>query len=99
MKSRLDSRKLHTIICGHICHLVFHIRYADLKNFMSMEEDGENRTECEDTLRQLLPLIILWVLCVTSAVVTFTSGDGKNGRNLEQCFIQWSFEYNSMLLL
>ena len=63
---------------------------------MWMEEDQESRLQCKEALRQLLPLVILWVLCATAAVVTFTSGDGKNGRNLEQCFIQCSFEQDIM---
>ena len=58
---------------------------------MWMEEDQESRLQCKEALRQLLTLVLLWVLCVIFAVVTFTSGDGKNGRNLER-FIQCSFE-------
>ena len=44
---------------------------------MWMEEDRESRLQSKDALKLLPPLFILWVLCITAAVVTFTSGESK----------------------
>ena len=44
---------------------------------MLMEEDRESQLQRKGVLKLLLPLFILWVLCVTSAVVTYTFGDGE----------------------
>ena len=42
-----------------------------------MEEDRGSELQRNDALKRHLPLFILWVLCVTSAVFTFTSVDGE----------------------
>ena len=44
---------------------------------MLMEEDRESQLQRKSVLRLLLPLFILLVLCITSAVVTYTFGDGE----------------------
>ena len=44
---------------------------------MLMEEDRASQLQRKGVLRLLLPLFILWVICVSSAVVTFTSGNGE----------------------
>ena len=53
-----------------------------------MEEDRESQLQRKGVLKRLLPLFILWVLCVTSAVVTFTLGDGEFNRTCSNgcCF-------------
>ena len=42
-----------------------------------MKEDRESPLQSKGVLKLLLPLFTLWVLCVTSAVVTFKFGDGE----------------------
>ena len=44
---------------------------------MLMEEDRDSQLPRQGTLKQVIPPFILWVICVASAVVTFTSGDGE----------------------
>ena len=44
---------------------------------MLMEEDRESPLQRKGVLKRLLPLFILWILCVSSAVVTITSGNGE----------------------
>ena len=49
---------------------------------MLMEEDRESRLQNKDALKLLPPLFILWVLCITAAVGTFTSGESKSNATL-----------------
>ena len=44
---------------------------------MLMEEDRDSQLPRQDVLKKVLPPFILWVICVSSAVVTFTSGTGE----------------------
>ena len=80
---------------------VFHIWYTNSKKFMWMEEDRGSSLQCKDAFRQLLPLVILWVLYVTFAVVTFTSEDSKNRRNLDNLssFLEnWCNHYSPLCI-
>ena len=62
---------------------------------MLMEEDRESQLQRKGRLKRLLHLFILWVLCVTSAVVTLTSGNGEFKHKLQQCLLfSTLFEYN-----
>ena len=61
----------------NILTLAFSFMRSYFKNFMLMEEDRANQLQRKGVLKRLLPLFLLWVICVSSVVVTFTSGNGE----------------------
>ena len=74
-----------------ILTLAFSFMRSYFKNFMLMEDDRANQLQRKGVLKRLLPLFLLWVICVSSVVVTFTSGNGEFECSLEKCFIQRTF--------
>ena len=75
----------------NILALAFIFMRSYFKNLMLMEEDRANQLHRKGVLKRLLPLFLLWVICVSSVVVTFTSGNGEFECSLEKCFIQRTF--------
>ena len=60
-----------------ILTLAFSFMRSYFKNFMLMEEDRANQLQRKGVLKRLLPLFLLWVICVSSVVVIFRSGNGE----------------------